>query len=206
MTVGPENDTSDGQIIPSADWPRAPTLLILPDEADAPDSAYALGRGLAASAGLLIRPPGLDRTEPPNSGRLGPTNGVPSGVNRFLASAARQFTFDRRRIVVVGHGTGACVSADWLGRGHHAPRAAVLFHACPMPIPDPAMTLDGVQVLLTGSPTDLASAMITQALCRRLMSAGATVTVTWCADDLAPGGRAFRSARVWLRLTGLVTD
>jgi phospholipase/carboxylesterase/glyoxalase family protein len=172
--------------------PHAPTLLLLHGTGGDENDLVPLGESLAPGAALLSpRGKVLERGVPRFFRRL--AEGVfdlddlrlrTHELAAFVADAADQYGFDRRRVVAVGFSNGANVAASTLLLEPRVLAGAILFRAMVPIVPDPLPALGGTPVFMSNGRTD---SMIPAAQAGRLADllrqAGADVTAEW-----QPGG------------------
>ena len=189
-----------------AGGPRCPTLLLLPSSGGDATDLVNLGRGLADEANLLCPRGPAQRPEAGQEHAADPL--IRTGqVAELVSAAATQHDFDRRQVVAVGLSDGATLAASLLLRRPRTLLGAVLLHPLatvpPVRLPD----LRGVPVFIGAGRGDaLVPEAETLRLAELLLDAGAEVTLSWHPGGHAVADASFRSARTWLRLTGLISQ
>lgn len=195
--------------------PQCPTLLLLQGGGSDPRDLLNLGRGLADEANLLstgfpVSESGASAFGPGLvTGKLQEADpAAPLGqLADFVTAAGRAYGFDRRHVVAVGLSGGADVATRLLLLRSLTLRGAVLFHPLPPAVPAVLPQLTGVPVLIVAGRQDPRVAPEeTLRLAQLLLDAGAAVAVSWHEDGQELAESSFRSARTWLRLTGLITQ
>ncbi len=167
---------------------EAPTLLLLHGTGGNEHDLLPLGKALLAGAGRLS-PRGrvLERGMPRFFRRLAEGVFDPADLVRrthelaaFVEEAARQYGFDRSRVVAVGFSNGANIAASLLLLHPGLLHAAVLLRAMVPFEPDPLPDLRRTAVYLGAGRFDpIVPAENTARLADLLGRAGATVTLDW---------------------------
>jgi predicted esterase len=186
--------------------PGEPTLLVLHGTGGDENDLVPLARIIDPQAGVLSpRGKVLERGMPRFFRRL--AEGVfdvedlkfrTSELADFISAAARQYTFDPRRVLAAGFSNGANIAASTLLLRPGVLRAALLFS--PMvplevkPLPD----LTGVPVFIGAGRADpMVDPANTERLVAMLTAAGADVTVRWKAGGHELARDDVAAAREW---------
>jgi predicted esterase len=110
----------------------------------------------------------------------------------FVDDAAREYGFDRNRVVVAGYSNGANIGGAMLFMSPGTFAGAALFHAMKPFDPEHTIDLSGAPVFLSGGRMDpMIPADQTEALGDLLESAGANLTMFW-----GPGGHELTNPEV----------
>jgi len=217
-TTGPEDVSGDAlgfvhrYIPPSASGELAgsTTLLLLHGTGGDEDDLIAVGRTLAAGAGLLS-----PRGKVSERGALRFFRRLAEGLfdqedlarrtaelARFIEAATETYGLRPDGIVAVGFSNGANIAASLLLRRPGLLRGAVLFSPMVPFEPDPLPALAGTPVFIGAGRSDpIAPVAQVEHLATLLERAGATVTLHW-----EPGGHTLTvseitAARDWLETT-----
>jgi predicted esterase len=193
---------------------REPTLLLLHGTGGSEHDLMDLARGLVPGAAILS-----PRGQVSEAGaaryfrRLAPGVFDEADIRRraddmaaFLDRAAAVHGLDPRRVVALGYSNGANMAAAMLLLRPCLLVGAVLLHPMTPLVPGPLPDLADVPVFIGAGRRDPAvSEAETLRVARLLASCRAPVCVHW-----QPGGHGLseselKSARTWLRLTGLVS-
>ncbi|HTO74095.1 MAG TPA: alpha/beta hydrolase [Gemmatimonadales bacterium] len=101
-------------------------------------------------------------------------------LGRFILAAARQYSFDPKRVVAVGFSNGANVAASLMLKHPTALAGAVLYRAMVPFEPSSPVTIPGTPVWLGAGKFDpIIPAANAERLGQLLSSAGARVTMDW---------------------------
>jgi predicted esterase len=167
-----------------------------------------LGRGLADEANLLSPRWPLSGSDTLHlDPDLPPALPNQVALADFVAAAAMAHGFDRRLVVAVAVSGGASLAVGLLLGRPGMLRGAVLFQPTEQQPPAILPNLSGVPVFIGAGRQDPHSTPAqTLRLAEMLLDAGAAVTVSWHDGDQEVAQPSFRSARTWLRLTGLITQ
>jgi predicted esterase len=121
----------------------------------------------------------------------------------FIEEAAKQYGFEKKKLIAVGFSNGANIAASLLLSRADALGGAVLFRAMVPFVPATPVAHDGTPVLLSNGRLDpLVSATETERLATLLRDAGAAVKV-----EIQPAGHNLTAndiavARAWLSSLG----
>jgi predicted esterase len=193
------------RFIPAAS-PAAPTILALHGTGGDENDLLTLARMISPAAAILSpRGDVLENGMPRFFRRV--AEGVfdqedlrirTAALAQFVADAARNYKFDRRRVVALGYSNGANIAASLLLSVKDALTGAILLRAMVPFEPASAPPLGGVSVLISAGRQDpMIPQDSTERLAVLLRQAGADVTLSWHEAGHGLAQREIEQAARW---------
>ncbi|MDX2193965.1 MAG: alpha/beta hydrolase [Gemmatimonadales bacterium] len=211
MTVTKDATTFVHRWLPSGEA-KTRTLLLLHGTGGNEEDLIPLGRSLDPKANLLApRGKVLEQGMPRFFRRERDGTFDQEDLKRrtdelaaFLSDAAKQYGFDKKRVLAVGFSNGANIASSLMLRKPNALAGAVLFRGMVPFEPAKMPELAGKPVLMRAGRSDpIVPRANSEKLAKILTDCGATVTLEWHAGGHSLAQADVTAAQGWLGKSGL---
>lgn len=189
----------------AANSSRPVTLLLLHGTGGDENSLLSLGRDLWPGAALLGLRGKVLKDGMPESCRRFTEAGLPNVQSRteelaqFIRAASERYGFSTRRLVVVGHSSGANLAASLILLHPHYLAGAVLFRVTVPLVPEIIRDFSNLFIFIGAASLDpLIPAGQASELAAIFESGGADVTLSWHRGGRELGEDDIQAARNWL--------